>query len=45
MVLLKVGRTLAGAHNADDAVDAVGYSAIMGELAAEEQTPVADALG
>ena len=38
MVLLKVGRTLAGAHNADDAVDAVGYSAIMGELAAASKT-------
>jgi len=36
MVLFKVARTLAGAHNPDDAVDAVGYSAIMGELAAME---------
>ena len=33
MVLLKVARTLAGVHNPDDAVDSVGYSAIMGELA------------
>lgn len=33
MVLLKVGRTLEGAHNPDDYVDAVGYAAIAGELA------------
>ncbi len=32
MVLLKVARTLAGALNVDDMVDAVGYSAIAGEL-------------
>ena len=36
MVLLKVARTLAGAHNADDYVDAVGYSAIAGELAQQD---------
>ena len=39
MVLLKVARTLAGEHNPDDAVDAVGYSAIMGELATGEVEP------
>ncbi len=33
MVLLKVARTLAGVHNPDDYVDAVGYAAIAGELA------------
>lgn len=36
MALLKVARTLTGAHNADDYVDAVGYAAIAGELAETE---------
>lgn len=34
MVLLKIARTLAGVHNDDDMVDAVGYAAIAGELGA-----------
>ena len=34
MVLLKVARTLAGVHNDDDYVDAVGYAAIAGDLSA-----------
>lgn len=37
MVLLKVARTKAGGHNADDYVDAVGYAAIAGELAEKAQ--------
>lgn len=32
MVLLKVARTQAGSFNLDDATDAAGYAAIMGEL-------------
>ena len=36
MNLLKMARTLAGAHNPDDFVDGVGYSAIAGELASAE---------
>ena len=37
MVLLKIARTKAGEHNPDDYLDAVGYAAIAGELAAQEQ--------
>lgn len=37
MVCMKVARTLAGEHNLDDAVDAAGYAAIMGELAEGER--------
>jgi hypothetical protein len=33
MVLLKVARTLTGAHNPDDYRDGVGYLAIAGSLA------------
>jgi len=36
MVLLKIARTKAGQHNPDDYLDAVGYAAIAGELAARE---------
>lgn len=32
MVLLKLARTKTGLHNADDYIDACGYSAIAGEL-------------
>lgn len=39
MVLLKVARTLAGSHNLDDYVDAVGYAAIAGELAEGDSAP------
>lgn len=38
MVLLKVARTKTGSHNPDDYVDAVGYAAIAGELAAREES-------
>ena len=34
MVLLKVARTLSGAHNPDDYIDAAGYAACAGEIAA-----------
>jgi hypothetical protein len=37
MVLLKVARTQEGEHNEDDYVDAVGYSAIAGEIASKRQ--------
>ncbi len=33
MALLKIARTLTGAHNSDDYVDAVGYAAIAGAIA------------
>lgn len=33
MVLLKVARTKAGSHNADDYTDAAGYSCVAGEIA------------
>lgn len=41
MVLLKVARTMLGNYNSDDAVDACGYSAIMGAIA-EQDAAVAD---
>lgn len=37
MVLLKVARTKTGEYNPDDYMDAVGYAAIAGELAAREE--------
>jgi hypothetical protein len=39
MALLKIARMESGQYNADDAVDAVGYIAISGELS---QPPVPD---
>lgn len=36
MVLLKIARTRHGGDNPDDWLDAVGYSALGGELAEEE---------
>lgn len=33
MVLLKLARTLTGAHNPDDYRDAIGYAAVAGHLA------------
>ena len=42
MVLLKVARTLAGVHNDDDFVDAVGYAAIAGELS-QAKDPITSA--
>jgi hypothetical protein len=41
MVQLKVVRTLGGAHNPDDYVDGVGYMAIAGELADEDDLSAA----
>ena len=37
MALLKIARTLAGAHNADDYMDLIGYGAIAGELADQDE--------
>lgn len=37
MVLLKVARTKTGTNNPDDALDAVGYAALAGEIAAAGQ--------
>jgi hypothetical protein len=34
MILLKVARTSAGAHNMDDYIDAAGYAGCAGEIAA-----------
>lgn len=36
MVLLKVARMELGAHNPDDAVDAVGYTSLRGQMDAED---------
>jgi hypothetical protein len=41
MSLLKIARTLAGAHNTDDYIDCVGYVAIAGGIA-EQIAAVAD---
>lgn len=38
MVLLKIARTLHGSNNPDDWLDAVGYCALGGELAEEEDS-------
>ena len=43
MVLLKIARTLTGAHNVDDAVDACGYAAIAGAIA-EQDAAIGDAI-
>ena len=37
MALLKIARTQEGEHNADDYVDACGYSAIAGEISGKRQ--------
>lgn len=47
MALLKVARTQSGEHNEDNYIDAAGYFACAGEIAAEDaarQTDVWDAL-
>lgn len=37
MILLKVARTKEGEHNPDDYIDAAGYAAVAGEIAARRQ--------
>src|SRR6266851_4948692 len=37
MELLKIARRLSGAHNLDDYIDAAGYAAIAGEIAANAE--------
>ncbi len=37
LALLKVARTLAGAHNPDDYIDLAGYAAVAGEIAARRR--------
>ena len=41
MALLKIARTMLGAHNPDDYVDACGYAAIAGGIA-EQDAAIAD---
>ena len=45
MALLKIARTQAGQHNEDDYVDAVGYSAIAGEIAHKRNNLKSSPLG
>ena len=49
MVLLKLARMETGAFNPDDAVDAIGYAAILGQLDSEDAAidipPVAAQMG
>ena len=45
MTLLKIARSQGGSFNADDFVDACGYSAIAGEILSKRNEQLSDTLG